>query len=225
MIQRVYEQACQSKAKAVYIATDHNEVFERVKTFTSNVLMTKDSHQSGTERLAEVVDLLTLETDTIIVNVQGDEPLLAPQNIDQVARLLADSSAPMATLSVDIESAEEVFNPNVVKVVQDANKNALYFSRAPIPFQRSSMLDNDAQDIPLENFQRHVGIYAYRAGFIKEYLQLPVSGLEVQESLEQLRVLFHGKQIKIEKACEAVHAGVDTPEDLANVIAYLNEQN
>ncbi|MBE0367873.1 MULTISPECIES: 3-deoxy-manno-octulosonate cytidylyltransferase [Pseudoalteromonas] len=222
MIQHVFEQASRSGANAVYIATDHQAVFDVAMGFTKNVLMTRIDHQSGTERLAEVVEKLNLGAETIVVNVQGDEPLLEPENIDQVAQLLANSSAPMATLSVDIENVEEVLNPNAVKVVQDAHNNALYFSRASIPFQRNSMLTLDKNSIPLHNFQRHVGIYAYRAGFIQEYLELPVSPLEVQESLEQLRVLYHGKQIKIAKAIMPVHAGVDTPEDLARVVELLN---
>ncbi|MCF2858617.1 3-deoxy-manno-octulosonate cytidylyltransferase [Pseudoalteromonas sp. SMS1] len=222
MIQRVFEQAEKAGAKAVYVATDHQLVFDEVKTFTDNVLMTREDHQSGTERLAEVVDMLNLTDDTLIVNVQGDEPLLEPENISQVANLLFGSSAPMATLSVDVENVEEVLNPNAVKVVSDANNNALYFSRAPIPFQRASMMELDEQKIPLAHFKRHVGIYAYRAGFIKTYLELSVSPLEVQESLEQLRVLYHGYPIKVTKANKPVHAGVDTPEDLARVIEYLN---
>lgn len=221
MLQYVYDAAMQSGAKAVYIATDHQLVFEAAKQFTSNVLMTKDTHQSGTERLAEVVDLLSLDKDTIVVNVQGDEPLLAAENVAQVAALLHHSQAPMATLSVDIHDVEEVFNPNAVKVVSNKAQNALYFSRSPIPFQRDSMLNLDKNAVKLEAFQRHVGIYAYRAGFIKEYLELSVSPLELLESLEQLRVLYHGYDIKVEKAKFPVHAGVDTPEDLAKVIEFL----
>ncbi|CCQ11855.1 3-deoxy-manno-octulosonate cytidylyltransferase [Pseudoalteromonas luteoviolacea B = ATCC 29581] len=223
MVQHVYEAAKQSGAKAVYIATDHERVYEAAKTFTDHVLMTRDSHQSGTERLAEVVELLSLHDDTIIVNVQGDEPLLASENVTQVAKLLHESDAPMATLSVDILDVEEVFNPNAVKVVADAKRNALYFSRASIPFQRDSMLNLDKAKINLSAFSRHVGIYAYRAGFIKQYLALPVSPLELLESLEQLRVLYHGYAIKVAKAQFPVHAGVDTPEDLERVIAFLQQ--
>lgn len=223
MIQHVFEQATRSHASAVYIATDHQKVHDVASSFTDNVLMTKVDHQSGTERLAEVVEKLELDAQTIVVNVQGDEPLLEPENINQVAQLLQIGSAPMATLSVDITDVDEVLNPNAVKVVQDAYNNALYFSRSPIPFQRDSMLKLTKEEIPFENFQRHVGIYAYRAGFIHEYLGLPVSPLEVQESLEQLRVLFHGKQIKIAKAVKPVHGGVDTPEDLRRVIELLND--
>ena len=220
MIQHVYEKACLSGASKVVIATDHQKVFDAVKSFTNDVLMTREDHQSGTERLAEVIDLLKLDAETVVVNVQGDEPLLASENVSQVATLLNNSSAPMATLSVAIEEQDEVFNPNAVKVVSDINKNALYFSRASIPFDRSAMLNNDSV-LDITPFQRHVGIYAYRAGFIKQYIELSVSPLEVLESLEQLRVLYHGYAIKIEQAKVTPHAGVDTAEDLEKVIAYL----
>ena len=223
MIQHVYEKACLSGASKVVIATDHQKVFDAAKHFTNDVLMTREDHQSGTERLAEVVDLLNLSEDTIVVNVQGDEPLLSPDNVSQVATLLAQSTAPMATLCVAIEERDEVFNPNAVKVVSDINKNALYFSRASIPFDRSAMMA-EQQPLNLAPFQRHVGIYAYRAGFIKQYIQLSVSPLEVLESLEQLRVLYHGYAIKIEQALVTPHAGVDTPEDLAKVVAHIQSK-
>lgn len=223
MIQHVYEKACLSGASKVVIATDHQKVFDAAKHFSNDVLMTREDHQSGTERLAEVVDLLDLSDDTIVVNVQGDEPLLSPDNVSQVATLLAQSTAPMATLSVAIEERDEVFNPNTVKVVSDINKNALYFSRASIPFDRSAMMA-EQQPLNLAPFQRHVGIYAYRAGFIKQYIQLSVSPLEVLESLEQLRVLYHGYAIKIEQAVVTPHAGVDTPEDLAKVVAHIQSK-
>ena len=222
MIQHVYEKAMAAGASKVVIATDHQKVFDAVSLFTKDVLMTSEDHQSGTERLAQVMDLLALADDTIVVNVQGDEPLLACENVAQVAALLADSSAPMATLSVAIDDIAEVLNPNAVKVVSDINKNALYFSRASIPFDRTNMMDaTNNHQLNCANYQRHVGIYAYRAGFIKQYIKLTPSPLEQLESLEQLRVLYHGHQIKIEQAQIAPHAGVDTPEDLARVISYL----
>lgn len=220
MVQHVYEKACLSGATRVVIATDHQAVFDAARLFTNDVVMTRDDHQSGTERLAEVVDLLALDSNMIVVNVQGDEPLLAPENVSQVATLLNNSTAPMSTLSVAIEDKDDVFNPNAVKVVSDINKNALYFSRASIPFNRNEMMD-DSHTLDLAPFQRHVGIYAYRAGFIKQYIELSVSPLELLESLEQLRVLYHGYNIKIEQAKIAPHAGVDTAEDLAKVTAYI----
>ena len=224
MIQHVYEKALASGASKVVIATDHQKVYDAVSSFTNDVLMTREDHQSGTERLAQVMDLLQLSDDTIVVNVQGDEPLLAPENVSQVATLLASSTAPMATLSVAIDGVD-LFNPNTVKVVSDINKNALYFSRASIPFDRSSMMDIEKKQlVNTDNYQRHIGIYAYRAGFIKQYIQLTPSPLEQLESLEQLRVLYHGYQIKIDQAQIAPHAGVDTPEDLARVVRYLESK-
>ncbi|PAJ75410.1 3-deoxy-manno-octulosonate cytidylyltransferase [Pseudoalteromonas sp. NBT06-2] len=229
MIQHVYEKACQSGASKVVIATDHQDVFNVAQSFDAQVIMTKDSHESGTERLAEVVEILALPKNTIVVNVQGDEPLLAHENVDQVAALLADSSAPMATLSVAIDEVEEAFNPNAVKVVSDNDNNALYFSRATIPYDRERFLVNDTRNVKNQEigdfYQRHVGIYAYRAGFIKEYIELEPSPLEKIEALEQLRVLFHGKKIKIQTAKNTPEPGVDTPEDLARVVAYLTSQN
>jgi len=228
MIQHVFEKACQSGASKVVIATDHQDVFNAAKSFNAQVVMTKDTHESGTERLAEVVEILGLDKDTIVVNVQGDEPLLAHENVDQVASLLAYSSAPMATLSVAINDVEEAFNPNAVKVVSDNDNNALYFSRATIPYDRERFLANDTSNIKNQEigdfYQRHVGIYAYRAGFIKEYIELEPSPLEKIEALEQLRVLFHGKKIKVQTAKITPEAGVDTPEDLARVVAYLTDQ-
>lgn len=223
MIEHVYEKAMQSGAAKVVIATDHPDVHAACEKFTDNVLMTKDSHESGTERLAEVVDLLQLPDDTIVVNVQGDEPLLAPQNVKQVAGLLIDGQAPMATLSVAITDSEEVFNPNAVKVVSDKQGFALYFSRATIPYDRERFISQQAETDIGDFYQRHIGIYAYRAGFIKQYIQMTPSPLEKIEALEQLRVLFHGEKIKIEQAHIEPQAGVDTPEDLARVIEILSK--
>ncbi|WP_404340225.1 3-deoxy-manno-octulosonate cytidylyltransferase [Pseudoalteromonas mariniglutinosa] len=221
MIQHVYEKALCSGASRVIIATDHQKVFAAASLFTNDVVMTRDDHHSGTERLAEVVEQLALADDTIVVNVQGDEPLLASENVSQVAALLIDSAAPMATLSAHIEQQSDIFNPNCVKVVSDANKNALYFSRAPIPYHRDAMMNNNHKILNLDNFSRHIGIYAYRAGFIKQYVALTPSPLELLESLEQLRVLYHGYDIKIETAKVTPDAGVDTAADLARVIAVL----
>lgn len=220
MIQHVYERAQASGASAVYIATDHPEVEQACLAFGAEVVMTREDHQSGTERLAEVVTKLGLSDDTLVVNVQGDEPLLAPENVSQVARLLDGNDAPMATLSTPIIDAEEALNPNAVKVVSNTSNNALYFSRAPIPYHRDALL---AQQCALDfsHMQRHIGIYAYRAGFISKYIELTPSPMEKLESLEQLRVLYHGYTIKIAEAEVVPAAGVDTPEDLARVIATL----
>ncbi|EKO3405111.1 3-deoxy-manno-octulosonate cytidylyltransferase [Vibrio fluvialis] len=211
MVQWVYEQAMQAGAERVIIATDDARVEQAVLAFGGTVCMTSPDHQSGTERLAEVVKLMGIEDDHIIVNVQGDEPLIPPSIIRQVADNLAASQAPMATLAVEIRHEDEVFNPNAVKVVTDKDGYALYFSRATIPWDR----DNFAKDkTVVQPLMRHIGIYAYRAGFINTYIQWPASQLEKIECLEQLRVLWYGEKIHVAVALEAPPAGVDTPEDL-----------
>ena len=180
--------------------------------------MTSPHHQSGTERLAEVCELYAFSPETIIVNVQGDEPLIPPVIIRQVAENLAQAAAPMATLAVPM-SEEELFNPNAVKVVMDRQGYALYFSRAPIAWER----DGFSQTPPVVRHAhaRHLGIYAYRAGFIRQYVGWQASELEQIEALEQLRVLWHGERIHVAIALETPPAGVDTPEDLARVQAFL----
>ncbi|MCG6345234.1 3-deoxy-manno-octulosonate cytidylyltransferase [Vibrio fluvialis] len=211
MVQWVYEQAMQAGAERVIIATDDARVEQAVLAFGGTVCTTSPDHQSGTERLAEVVKLMGIEDDHIIVNVQGDEPLIPPSIIRQVADNLAASQAPMATLAVEISHEDEVFNPNAVKVVTDKDGYALYFSRATIPWDR----DNFAKDkTVVQPLMRHIGIYAYRAGFINTYIQWPASQLEKIECLEQLRVLWYGEKIHVAVALEAPPAGVDTPEDL-----------
>ncbi|MFB9134451.1 3-deoxy-manno-octulosonate cytidylyltransferase [Vibrio olivae] len=222
MIQWVYEQAIQAGAEKVVVATDDDRVNAAVQAFGGEVCMTLSSHQSGTERLAEVVKKMAIPDDHIIVNVQGDEPLIPPSNIKQVADNLASSQAPMATLAVEIEHADEVFNPNAVKVVTDRDGYALYFSRATIPWDRDGFSSQEREiKTPL---LRHVGIYAYRAGFINQYVNWPASTLEMIESLEQLRVLWYGERIHVDVAKEAPPAGVDTPEDLAAVIEIVKSR-
>lgn len=225
MVQHVYEQALSSGASRVIVATDHQDIEAAVKKFDGEVLMTRDDHESGTERLAEVVEKLNLADDAVVVNVQGDEPLIPPENIRQVAELLATDSAPMATLSVAIHDVEEALNPNAVKVVADKLNNAIYFSRATIPYDRSRFLGKHEISEIGEFYQRHIGIYAYRAGFIKEYITLAASPLEQIESLEQLRVLYHGKKIKVETAKIAPPPGVDTPEDLEKVNQLISNKS
>lgn len=218
MIQWVVEKSVAAGAKQVIVATDDERVCEAVKTFGGEVCMTAKEHNSGTERLAEVIKRKGLADDTIIVNVQGDEPLIPAENIRQVAANLARATqANMATLSVPIHSVEEAFNPNAVKVVCDKNGYALYFSRSTIPYDRSHFLNNDDIATIGDFYQRHIGIYAYRAGFIQQYIQWPDSPLEHIEMLEQLRVLYQGEKIHVEQAHVAPHAGVDTPDDLAVV--------
>ncbi|WP_159651931.1 3-deoxy-manno-octulosonate cytidylyltransferase [Vibrio atypicus] len=220
MIQWVYEQAIQAGAEKVIIATDDERVENAVKAFGGDVCMTSPNHESGTERLAEVVSVMNIPDDHIIVNVQGDEPLIPPSIIAQVAQNLASSQAPMATLAVDITDEAEVFNPNAVKVLTDKDGYAMYFSRATIPWDRDSFA-NGGKTIN-QPLMRHIGIYAYRAGFINTYINWEPTALEKIECLEQLRVLWYGEKIHVEVAKEAPAAGVDTPEDLEivrNIIA------
>lgn len=180
--------------------------------------MTASHHESGTERLAEVVQTKALDANEIVVNVQGDEPFIPAANIRQVAENLAQhQAAEMATLAVKIEEVEDAFNPNVVKVVTDKQGYALYFSRSVLPYDRQRFLDAETIDEIGDFYLRHVGIYAYRAGFIQQYVNMTPSGLEQIESLEQLRVLWHGEKIHVDEAQQAPPHGIDTPEDLARL--------
>ena len=223
MIQWVYERALQSGTESVIVATDDERVANAVKGFSGRVCMTSSSHQSGTERLAEVVRLENIPADHIVVNVQGDEPLIPPAVIEQVAQNLADNDAPMATLATHISDEQEAFDPSAVKVVLDKDGYALYFSRASIPWDRDNFTKGDVSiEQPL---LRHIGIYAYRAGFINTYINWEPTTLEKIECLEQLRVLWHGERIHVALACEAPAPGVDTPEDLAAVRKLLLGEN
>ena len=206
LLQHVYESACKSRAAKVSIATDNDQVLSVVESFGAECIMTSPQHASGTDRLAETVKLLGLPADRVIVNVQGDEMGLPPQLINQVADLLIDfPDAQIATLCERIVDARAIDDPNVVKVVFNKDKEALYFSRSPIPWKKP------ATNMP---YYRHIGIYAYRAGFLKAFTALPKCKLEEQESLEQLRALYHGMSILIEEACEEAGIGIDTLEDL-----------
>ncbi|MGR7920688.1 3-deoxy-manno-octulosonate cytidylyltransferase [Zobellella denitrificans] len=221
MIRWVVEQAQKSAAARVVVATDDERIRAALADAGVEVCMTGSHHESGTERLAEVVELLGLAPDEILVNVQGDEPLLPPELVDQVAGLLAGSDAPMATLATPVETVEQWLDPNVVKVVQSQAGRALYFSRAPIPWDRDGMA---AEAPELAGCLRHIGIYAYRAGFIRRYLELPASPLEQREKLEQLRVLWHGEAIALAEARVVPPAGVDTQADLDEVRRRLRER-
>ncbi|ACQ93830.1 3-deoxy-D-manno-octulosonate cytidylyltransferase [Tolumonas auensis DSM 9187] len=219
MIAWVVERAKQAGASQVIVAVDDERVAAAVSALGVDVCMTGSHHQSGTERLAEVCEKYAFAPDTIIVNVQGDEPLIPPAIITQVADNLANTSAPMATLAVAIEDEHELFNPNAVKVVMDKQGYALYFSRATIPWDRDGFAQQPKQW--RHTFLRHIGIYAYRAGFIRQYVSWPVSPLEQIESLEQLRVLWHSEKIHVAVAAENPPAGVDTAEDLEKVRRFL----
>jgi len=222
MIQWVVEKAQQSGASKVIVATDNDEVAEAVHAFGGEVCKTRADHQSGTERLAEVMESYGFSDDQVIVNVQGDEPFIPPENIRQVANNLAGQDiARMATLAMTIDDVEEALNPNAVKVLCDKNDYALYFSRATIPYDRDRFLNNHHIQEIGDFYLRHIGIYAYRAGFIKDYVNWPASALEQVESLEQLRVLWQGEKIHVGVATTRLPVeGVDTPEDLTKARAF-----
>ena len=238
MIQRVYEAALKSQAEEVCIATDDERIVDAVKGFGGQVFLTSESHVSGTDRLQEVVSLAGFSNEDIIVNVQGDEPLINPILINQVAENLAKSDwASISTLCEAISDSESVFNPNAVKVVFGRNGEALYFSRAPIPWIRdefkveasSSENFNDEHDVKLtaklssETYYRHIGIYAYRASFLNEFVTWPAGELEKLESLEQLRAMENGHRIHVDSAAVAIAPGVDTQEDLELVRQFLKK--
>lgn len=218
MIVRVLERARLSGADGVWVATDHPEIRAAVAAAGGDVVLTRADHPSGTDRLAEVVETLGWGDETIVVNVQGDEPLMDPALVAAVAReLAADPEAAIATASHPLRSAEEFFNPNVVKVVCDARHRALYFSRAPIPWARDAFAASRTE-LPLDlPAQRHIGLYAYRAAFLRRYAGLAPAPLEGWEALEQLRALWHGYPIRVLGIVDAPPAGVDTAEDLERV--------
>lgn len=218
MIVRVVEAASRSGAVDICVATDDACVFDAVRSHGHEACMTRADHASGTDRIAEVAVARGWGDGEIVVNVQGDEPLIEPSLIDGVAQALAgDDKAAVATAAHALESASDFFNPNVVKVVCDAAGRALYFSRAPMPWARDAFaIDRDVLPHGLGAL-RHIGIYAYRVGFLRRYGSLAAAPLETIESLEQLRVLWHGYGIRVITVASAPEAGVDTPADLERV--------
>ena len=217
MVVRVAERAALSGASRVVVAADDPGIVRACEKHGVAAILTRRDHVSGTDRLAEASVLLGLGFEDIVVNVQGDEPLMAPQLIDSVARTLREQpSASMGTAAHAISSAQDFQNPNVVKVVLDANGMALYFSRAPIPWKRDDYAGGvKALTAPLP--LRHIGIYSYRVSFLQQYPELPAAPLESQEALEQLRALWHGYRIAVHVSDAAPGPGVDTPEDLERV--------
>jgi len=218
MVARVAERALQSGAAEVWVATDHEGVFSVCRAHGLNVLMTRPDHPSGTDRLAEVVALRGWADDAIVVNVQGDEPLIDPLLIADVARALAaDRAASIATAAHRIQDIADFLNPNVVKVVSAANGHALYFSRAPIPWHRDGLAQQQAA-LPGDLVaRRHIGLYAYRVGFLRRFGELVPAPVEQWEALEQLRALWHGFHIHVIECAYAPQPGVDTPADLERV--------
>jgi 3-deoxy-manno-octulosonate cytidylyltransferase (CMP-KDO synthetase) len=218
MVVRVAERAQLSGATQIVVATDHPSIVEACRAHGVDVRMTRADHPSGTDRIAEVAQALGLADDAVVVNVQGDEPLIDPALIRAAAQAITDG-VPMSTCAHPLHDAQDAFNPNVVKVVLDKAGRALYFSRATIPWHRDGFAGRapdaalPAGYVPL----RHIGLYAYRNDFLQAYPKLAVSPLEQIEALEQLRVLWHGYPIAVHVTDAAPQAGVDTPEDLARV--------
>ncbi|MNF29150.1 3-deoxy-manno-octulosonate cytidylyltransferase [compost metagenome] len=222
MIRHVWEQACKSSARQVLVATDDARIVEACNGFGAEVLLTRVEHNSGTDRLAEVAAALGLAPDAIVVNVQGDEPLIPPAIIDQVAaNLAANPQAAIATLAEPIDDVAALFNPNVVKVVSDRHGLALTFSRAALPWARDAFAVSREQLPANVPYRRHIGIYAYRAQFLHDFVAWGPCWLEDAECLEQLRALWHGVRIHVADARQAPPAGVDTAEDLERVRRLL----
>ena len=214
MVVRVAERAALSGAARVIVATDHVDILAACRVHGVEALMTRSDHPSGTDRIAEVAAAIGLAPDAVVVNVQGDEPLIDPALVAATAALIT-ADVPMATAAHPISSAEDVFNPNVVKVVLDAKGRALYFSRAAIPWHRDGFAQSSAILPAGYRPLRHIGLYAYSQAFLQAYPALPVSPLEQVEALEQLRVLWNGYPIAVHLTDDAPAAGIDTPEDLA----------
>lgn len=224
VLQWVYELAIKAGAKSVTIATDHPTIEKAAKAFSASVVMTRDDHENGTERLAEVAEKMAWSGDEIVVNVQGDEPLLPVEIIHSaVIALQQDHQAEMATVACPIHHEADFFNPNVVKLVCDQDNRALYFSRAPIPWDRDGFAKQKDKSALSTGFAplRHIGLYVYRASLLANYAQLPMSPLEKWEKLEQLRFLHQGIKVQVAKAEAMPPHGVDTPEDLEKLRALL----
>ena len=214
MIVRVVEQALQSHARSVVVVTDHHEIYRAVKDYGYAALMSCQVHQSGSDRLAEAVHLLKLPEQAMIVNVQGDEPGIAPQLINQVAQQLQQSQGMMSSACCPLENSAAMFDSNVVKVVLDQQQQALYFSRAPIPYARDAFAqgqDKLPEGLPV---YQHIGIYAYRVKFLHHYSTLSCCALEQFEALEQLRVLWHGYRISLSIVPSPIFPSIDSAEDL-----------
>ncbi|HET7867024.1 MAG TPA: 3-deoxy-manno-octulosonate cytidylyltransferase [Burkholderiaceae bacterium] len=221
MVVRVAQRAAQSQAARVVVAADDDEIVRACRAHGVDCVLTKADHPTGSDRLAEACTLLRLDGADAVVNVQGDEPLIEPSLIDACAALLDNRpDCVMSTAAHAIDSVAEFTNPNVVKVVVDGAGRALYFSRAPIPWWRDGNAEGLTQ-LPAQPPLRHIGLYGYQAGFLRRFPALPACPLETIESLEQLRVLWHGERIAVHVSPMRPGPGVDTPEDLARVRKLL----
>lgn len=222
MIAHVCQRAVDAEAEQVVVATDDQRIFDTVTALGLQAVMTDPEHQSGTERIAEVAQKLGWSDDAIVVNLQGDEPLIPPAYIRDVASALASQQlAGIATLAAKIHDADEIFNPNAVKVVLDKHGYALYFSRAAIPWNRATFPDKHDPAVSALPHLRHIGMYAYTVGFLNRYCGWEASPLESVESLEQLRILWHGEKVMVKVVERTPEAGVDTEEDLFRVTRRL----
>ncbi|MBC8479845.1 MAG: 3-deoxy-manno-octulosonate cytidylyltransferase [Actinobacteria bacterium] len=217
LIEHTYSNVVKSNASRVIVATDDERIYKVAKGFGAEVCMTDISHTSGTSRLSEVVSSLGFSDKDVVVNVQGDEPMISPNAINQVATNLINSGMIVATLCEKIESEESYFDQNCVKVVYNSNGKALYFSRSPIPAFRNR------SEINLDFCFRHIGLYAYRVSFLKQYFQMGKSNLELAEKLEQLTILNQGIDINVDISCAATGVGVDTESDLKKVKKELKK--
>ncbi|VFP82192.1 3-deoxy-manno-octulosonate cytidylyltransferase [Candidatus Erwinia haradaeae] len=215
MIVRVIEQARKSNAKRVIVATDHPGIESVVKAINGEVCMTRSNHSSGIERISEVLEHYQLPDDTVVVNIQGDEPMMPPEIINQVASNIKLYDVNIATIAAPITSIDEAFNPNIVKVVRDLYGHALYFSRAIIPFHYKPL--SIKSSTICDNVLRHIGIYSYHARLIRQYIRWNKSPLECIESLEQLRILSYGEKIHVDLATVNPSNSIDTPEDLMRI--------
>jgi 3-deoxy-manno-octulosonate cytidylyltransferase (CMP-KDO synthetase) len=223
MVVRVAQRALLSRAQRAVVAADDVRIVQACQAHGIEAVLTRNDHPSGSDRLAETCELLGLDGDDIVVNVQGDEPLLDPQMIESVAQLLTERpDCSMSTVAHALDNLAEFTNPNVVKVVLDRQNTALYFSRAPIAWWRDGFAQAKPE-LPNPAPLRHVGLYGYRAGFLRQFPQLEVAPLERTESLEQLRAMWHGHRIAVHISGHAPGPGVDTPEDLERVRAWLRQ--
>ena len=225
LIIQTAKQAQKSKAKDVVVATDHQDIYNLCKNNNVNVVMTDVNHKCGTDRVMEAGIKLGLKDDEIIINVQGDEPLINPMLINNLSIFFTDKKTNFATVAGTINDIDDVFNPNIVKVVVDKNDNALYFSRASIPYYRDSYSAQDRAYLPKINIYKHIGIYAYNLHYLRSFNSSPQSELEQIESLEQLRALYNGEKIAVMKTNVQYHYGVDTIEDLHRVKKILLGEN
>ncbi|MEC8908731.1 3-deoxy-manno-octulosonate cytidylyltransferase [Thalassolituus sp. UBA2590] len=222
MIQHVYERALEAGAEDVVVATDDDRIADVARGFGADVVMTSPDHENGTERIAEVVSVKGWSADTVVVNLQGDEPLIPKSLIELTAEgLLQNSDAGMSSVCTPITTAHDAFDPNVVKVVLNERHFAMYFSRAPIPWDRDLYKESQEEVTARMPVYRHIGMYGYRVSFLNDYREMAPCPIELTESLEQLRALWYGVNIHMSVIDQAPGHGIDTPHDVERVAAIL----